>query len=132
MASFLTKGSLVYQNIGVRWEAGPIITAEEVKRILGYEKIFGIIPPEKECPVVVMTCDGKQVVYFEKRVVAKDGSMSDPLHLTFKLERHFASKLGLTPERVVVTSKGIVSWKDFWDEVDKRFKAMPKTTFRYM
>lgn len=122
----------MYQNIGVRWDAGPIITAEEVKRILGYERTLGIFPPKKECPVVIMECDGKQVAYFEKRVVAEDGSMSDPLLLTCKLESHFRAKLGITPERVIVTSKGITSWKDFWDEVDKRFKAMPKTTFRYM
>jgi len=132
LASFPTKGSHVYLNIGVRWEAGPIITAEEVKRILGFERILGIFPPKKECPVVIMPCDGKQVAYFEKRVVAEDGSMSDPLLLTCKLERHFKAKLGITPERVIVTATGIISWRDYWDEVGKRLEAMPKATFRYM
>jgi hypothetical protein len=122
----------VYLHIGVRWDVGPIISADEVIRILGFEKILGIFPPRKACPVVVMHCDGKQVIYFEKRVVAEDGSMSDPLFLTCKLERYFSTRLGFTPERVIVTSTGIITWKDYWDAVGKRLEAMPRTTFRYM
>lgn len=113
-------------DIGIRWDNGPVISAEDIKRLLGQSRLKQLVVGKDSCPVVVMICDGKQVAYFEKKVIAEDGSMSDPLWLTYRLEMYFQKTFGFRPERVIRTNTGIITWKEYWDEVGRRLEAMPK------
>ncbi len=114
-------------SVGIRWEVhGVTISADEVKKLLTSGNRFEqLVSGRKECPVVVTTRDGMQVVYFEKKVISSDGSMSDPHEMTAKLEKYFQKKFGFNPERIVNTENNIIPWSQYWADVSRRISALP-------
>jgi len=121
---------MYHLETGIRWDVELGISEAEINILINGGFLQRLYSRWRPSPVVITSSDGHRVVYFERKIIRDDGSMSDPLLMTVHLEDKFTKRFGFRPERIVKTPRGVVPWSQYWAEVGRRFEALPKPQFR--